>query len=384
MPPPLPKKRQQNIDRRESLKILGATALTLGAAPLTIGCRGLARSDLERERAAGASSTALHPQLLDILYHASLAPSGHNAQPWTVRIPEPGTLVIATEHSRWLPAVDPNNREMLLSLGAFLENLIRTAGQHGYHAEYRVVAHSPTDRDVLEVRLTPATRVPFALEKIRQRRTVRRNHLSGELRGEDVKALGQPFGDRFAVFPRGSTAARYLEEGTIEANRLQAYRDPAEEELSRWIRWTDEEGRHYRNGLTPESMEITGLSGWFVRHFTNPESVMKKSFRERSLDAVRDQVRSYGGWLVVSSPDSSIPSLIATGRAFERTLLGVRERMIAIHPMTQMLEESPIRDQVGRELRVSGDLQFILRAGYLKRYPDPVSLRMPVPWFVSA
>jgi hypothetical protein len=371
------------IDRRESLKILGATALALGPAPLTSGCRGLARSDLEPERAAGASRTALQPELLDILYHASLAPSGHNAQPWTVRIPEPGILVIGTAHSRWLPAVDPNNRELLLSLGAFLENLIAAAGHHGYHAEYRVVAHSSTERDVLEVRLTRATRVPFALEKIRQRRTVRRNHLPGPLSGDDLSALAQPFGDRFAVFPRGSTAARYLEEGTIEANRLQAYRDPAQEELSRWIRWTDDEGRHYQNGLTPESMEITGLSGWFVRHFMNRKSVMKKSFRERSVDAVREQVRSYGDWLVVSSTDSSIPSLIATGRAFERTLLGVRQRMIAIHPMTQMLEEVPIRDQLARELRVSGDLQFILRAGYLKRYPDPVSLRMPVPWFVT-
>jgi hypothetical protein len=373
-----------NIDRRESLKILGATALTLGGAPLTIGCRGLARSDLEREWAAGASRTALQPELLDILYHASLAPSGHNAQPWAVRTPEPGILLIGTEHSRWLPAVDPKNRELLLSLGAFLENLIAAAGQHGYHAEYRVVAHSPTDRDVVEVRLTHAARVPFALEKIRQRRTVRRNHLPRELSAEDLRALAQPFGDRLAVFQRGSSGARYLEEGTIEANRLQASRDDAQKELSHWIRWSDVDGRRYRNGLTPESMEITGLSGWFVRHFMNRSSVMKKSFREQSVDAVREQVRSYGGWLVVSSADSSIPSLIATGRAFERMLLGVRERMIAIHPMTQMLEEAPIRDQVARELRVSGDLQFILRAGYLKRYPDPVSLRMPVPWFVSA
>jgi hypothetical protein len=373
-----------NIDRRESLRILGATALTLGATPLTIGCRGLARSDVEREPAAEASRTALDPQLLDILYHASLAPSGHNAQPWAVRIPEPGLLVIGSEHMRWLPAVDPNNREMLLSLGAFLENLIAAAEHHGYHSEYRVVAHSPTDRDVLEVRLTRAARVPFALEKIRQRRTVRRNHLPGQLRGDDLRALAQPFGDRFAVFPRGSTAASYLEEGTIEANRLQAYRDQAQEELSHWIRWTDKEGRLYRNGLTPESMEITGLSGWFVRHFMNRKSVMKKSFRERSVDAVREQVKSYGGWVVVSSPDSGTPGLIETGRAFERMLLGVRERMIAIHPMTQMLEEAPIRDQVARALRVSGDLQFILRAGYLKRYPDPVSLRRPVPWFVTA
>jgi hypothetical protein len=372
-----------NMGRRKSLRILGGTALTLGAAPLTIGCRGLARSDLERAPAAKASTKALDPQILDILYHASLAPSGHNTQPWVVRIPEPGLLIIGSERSRWLPAVDPNNREMLLSLGAFLENLIAAAEHHGYHSEYRVVADSSTDRDVLEVRLTRAARVPFALEMIEQRRTVRRNHLPDQLRGDDLRALAQPFGDRLAVFPRGSTAARYLEEGTIEANRMQAYRDPAQEELSRWIRWTDDEGRRYRNGLTPESMEITGLSGWFVRHLMNQKSVMKKSFRERSVDAVREQVRSYGGWLVISSADSSIAALIETGRVFERMLLRVRERMIAIHPMTQMLEEGPIRDQAARELRISGDLQFILRAGYLKRYPDPVSLRMPVPWFVS-
>jgi hypothetical protein len=326
----------------------------------------------------------LDPQLLDILYHASLAPSGHNAQPWAVRIPEPGLLVIGSEHSRWLPAVDPNNREMLLSLGAFLENLIAAAGHHGYHTEYRVVAQSSTDRDVLEVRLTRAARVPFALEKIRQRRTVRGHHLPRELSGDDMKALAQPFGDRLAAFPRGSRPASYLEEGTIEANRIQAYRDPAQEELSHWIRWTDKEGRLYRNGLTPESMEITGLSGWFVRHFMNQKSVMKNSFRDRSVDAVREQVSNYGGWLVVSSADSSIPGLIETGRAFQRMLLGVRERMIAIHPMTQILEEAPTRDQVARALNVPGDLQFILRAGYLKRYPDPVSLRMPVSWFVTA
>jgi len=27
--------------------------------------------------------------------------------------------------------------------------------------------------------------------------------------------------------------------------------------------------------------------------------------------------------------------------------------------------------------------QFLLRVGYLKRYPEPVSLRRPVNWFVQ-
>jgi hypothetical protein len=153
--------------------------------------------------------------------------------------------------------------------------------------------------------------------------------------------------------------------------------------LSRWIRWADEEAREHRNGLTPASMEITGFAGWYVRHFFGQSPVMTPRFRERSVEAVRRQLRSYGGWFVITSPDASTATLVETGRLFERMWLGSRERMIAIHPMTQILEEAPFRDQVARQLGVSGRVQFILRTSYLARYPDPVSLRMPVSRFVT-
>jgi len=64
-------------------------------------------------------------------------------------------------------------------------------------------------------------------------------------------------------------------------------------------------------------------------------------------------------------------------------LLRIRERKIAIHPMTQMLEEAPLRDGVARELGIEATVQFILRTGYLTTYPEPVSLRMPVSRFAS-
>jgi hypothetical protein len=84
------------------------------------------------------------------------------------------------------------------------------------------------------------------------------------------------------------------------------------------------------------------------------------------------------------SPDSNIPTLIEYGRVFENMLLRIRERMIAVHPMTQMLEErGSERDKIARELGLTGELQWILRIGYLQSYPDPVSLRMPVSWFVQ-
>jgi hypothetical protein len=125
-------------------------------------------------------------------------------------------------------------------------------------------------------------------------------------------------------------------------------------------------------------MEIGGIAGFYVRNFYDRKSVLSKSFRETTLDTVAKQVRTCGGWLVVTSQDSRIETLIEYGRVFEGMLLKIRERKIAIHPMTQMLEETPRRDEVAKALGLAGEVQWILRIGYLSSYPDPVSLRMPV------
>ena len=131
-------------------------------------------------------------------------------------------------------------------------------------------------------------------------------------------------------------------------------------------------------------MEIQGFAGWFVRNFYNRESVLKQSFREQTVDVVAKQVKTGGGWVVVTSTDSRIQTLVEYGRAFENVFLKARDKMIAIHPMTQMLEETPWKNKVAMELGVPGEVQWILRIGYVKSYPDPVSLRAPVSRFVRA
>ena len=59
-----------------------------------------------------------------------------------------------------------------------------------------------------------------------------------------------------------------------------------------------------------------------------------------------------------------------------------REHMIAIHPMTQFLEEKNGIDTIMGHHHADMHPQFILRVGYLNQYPQPVSLRRPVDWFV--
>ena len=53
--------------------------------------------------------------------------------------------------------------------------------------------------------------------------------------------------------------------------------------------------------------------------------------------------------------------------------------------MTQMIEEQgPSKNDVAKALGLTGQVQWILRMGYVRSYPVPVSLRRPVSWFVRS
>jgi hypothetical protein len=213
---------------------------------------------------------------------------------------------------------------------------------------------------------------------------VRKGLLGRELRADDLRYLTEPASARCHFFAAGSPQGRYLSEGTLEANRAQAARDPAQEELADWIRWSDADARAHRDGLTAESMEIGGLAGWYVRHFYDRADATSADFRDRTVGMVAEQVSQLGGWLVLTGDGDSTAALLETGRLFERVFLRARTRLIAIHPMTQMLEEAGWQSKVATELGLSSPVQFILRVGYVAEYPDPVSLRRPLKEFVRA
>jgi hypothetical protein len=168
----------------------------------------------------------------------------------------------------------------------------------------------------------------------------------------------------------------------VECYRIQTYRDAAQQELAQWIRFSNEEAKKNRDGLTTEGMEITGFAGWFVRHFMNREDVMGERFRKQGIEMASKWAAQGGGWIIITSKGSDVADLIETGRRFERTALLARERNIALHPMTQVLEEEKGQREIASNHGTDVVPQFVLRAGYLDTYPEPVSLRRSVASFV--
>jgi hypothetical protein len=371
-------------DRRDFMKLLGGLALAAGAVPLLPVSGGATRSDFRSGLRTESPVAGLDPALGRILHYASLAPSGHNSQPWCVRLLDDQKMIIGVDPERRLPAVDPDNREVMLSLGAFVENLSLAAGDMGYEAHIEVKAGSPLEQEILEVTLCKSKPAPYPLKRMNSRMTAKNGYRSSDLRQEDVDALAKPLGGRLFYFPQGSEHARCIQEGALEAFRVQTERDDAQQELVKWLRLSHEAAERHRDGLTTEGMEIRGLKGWYVRSFTKPEDFMKKGMRKRSVDQTARLAGQGGGWFIITSAGESVADLIDAGRRFERMALMARERGVAVHPMTQILEEEIGRREIASNHDAGVLPQFVLRVGYLDSYPDPVSPRRPVSWFVKS
>jgi nitroreductase len=369
------------MKRKKFIGIAGGTTVAAGTTAYLLSDKNnLSRADI---KSVDSNGEMLKPDEKEILFRASLAPSGHNTQPWFVQYLEPYHWIIGNDRRKWLPAVDPAQRETMLSIGAFLQNLDYAAAAFGYACDWNLLATTNQDDRVMAVKLLKETsKKAFDIAKIKSRRTVRSNFLSEVLKPEDLKSLFNAEPEFIHYLPATSKESQLINEQTIAANRLQAYRDPAQQELADWIRFSSKDADQYRDGLTTASMEIEGISGWVVRNFYDKDNVMKKDFRERGIDQIKKEVSASAGWILITSKDNSVAALLETGRRMQRLFLKVREKGIAIHPMTQILEESSTQQTLNQSIGINETIQFILRTGYVKDYPPPVSLRRPVDWFL--
>src|SRR6185436_9708579 len=84
------------------------------------------------------------PPLQSLVDYARLAPSTRNTQPWSFAV-RGDEIRVFVDRDRWLRVADPDQRELYLSAGCALENLLVAGAHHGYKASVSYVEDDRAD-----------------------------------------------------------------------------------------------------------------------------------------------------------------------------------------------------------------------------------------------
>lgn len=358
------------------LLIGGITVFVLHNAPPAAG------------HTSGHSGFYPDPEWEEIIYYGSLAPNSHNAQMWKVKIRSGQGFILALDQAHLLPEVDPENREALISLGAFLENVVTISPKFGFQADVEIIAGSKQDEEVARVTLVKnkdeASKETVLVQEglIKARHTLRKPYKKEELSAPDLSALKSVFslpGSSFYYFPLSSPEGTYIADAIVASMAKQVASDAKQSEFAKYTRFSKKEARELKDGITPEMMGLSGIKKWFVSTFFNQDTVMSASFRQQTVKTTKEQAFNCAGFFLICSPDGTVESLINTGRLLQRFWLTATAKKIAVHPMSSVLEESPWQEELGAKLGINEKIQMVLRVGYVKDYAGPFSRRRPVP-----
>jgi hypothetical protein len=319
--------------------------------------------------------------IAEIIRYGAMAPSSHNAQMWQVKRLSDQEILILLDPARLLPQVDPWNREALISVGAFVENMVAAAPHFDLEAEVQILVRRPGDTSIASLRFTPRPGGPDAARlaaAIENRHTIRTPYSKSAL-PESVLEQFRAVQPGIRYFPLASPEGRYLREAIIEATRQQVANDAKQRELAEWLRFSKKEADTKKDGLTPEMMGLSGIVKWFASTFFNRDTVLSGSFRKQTVGTVQKQVQNCAGFIVISSPDETPAALVNAGRTLERLWIRATGLQVAVHPMSAPLEENPWRETLPARLKMGQPVQMILRVGTVRDYGRPVSPRREVP-----
>ena len=321
----------------------------------------IAESTLPRKR------TRLEDLRLCVNY-ATLAPSAHNSQPWLFRVRR-HAIELYADLRRGLPAVDPNNRELVISCGAALHNLVLALRYFGYAhlveilAEDRVSAPEG-DSKVLLARVRIGSSIAPNLEDqnlfpmIAKRRTSRLQFDAQPLLGSFLTQIDQ-IAQKHGAWLH-TLADRKMRESiadfVAQANRVQISDKKFRDELSSWSSSTPK-GR--RDGMPGYA---TGAA--FV--LTDAGQFLFRTFRFADWQARRDRnlVVDAPALLLLGTDEDSPRHWLNTGQALQAIALRGCLEDIWVAFLNQPIEVSALREYLRKEFDMKGYPQLLVRMGY--------------------
>lgn len=337
------------MDRRGFISTMVAGSAAVLVPGLFSGCNRQPLAALE----GWSAPQDVHDIRIVVLSYALLAPNPHNKQPWIVDLRQPGRIELYVDPKRLLPETDPLYRQIHVSQGTFLENLHLAAAHFGWRADIEYFPEGMYGNTVLErrpvaaielVRVATLAHDPL-FDAILRRQSNRRVFLDRSLSQQQIDGIRSivPDGLDFS-FAMTSDPAQHirLTEFATEAMRIEVVDKKRIAESVAMFRFSDDELTAHRDGFGAPQMGAKGVRKYLIENiFISRKSFLAadSSFGEQSTEGSRKQAASAAafGWLV-SKNNTRLDQIVA-GRIYNRINLMASAQGVAIHPMSQVLQE---------------------------------------------
>ncbi|WP_416896620.1 MAG: Acg family FMN-binding oxidoreductase [Minwuia sp.] len=386
------------ISRRRFIRVIGgagAAGVLVAGGGFWAGTRGaMPESAVAPWRDPGAG---LDDPRLKAAAHAMLAPNPHNIQPWQIRLQGDDALTLHVDLARTLPHTDPPGRQILIGQGTFLELYRMAAAELGYRAEMDLLPDGPFPPNRLDGRAV--ARIRLVRDASAQKDPLFR--FAGQRR-----SIKEPFDTARPVAPsdlealKSATRNEAILSTTANPQRVQTFRDLTQQALVLEIetpRTLKESIDLMRIGpaevaANPDGIDLLGPIMWWGPRLgiVSREDIATpgtQSFQV-GLDMASDQAQTAmaHAWLVTR--DNSRLSQLKAGMDYLRLNLKAAELGVAMHPMSQLLQEyQEMTDLQAKAVAAMGveapaHPQMLVRLGHAER-PGP-SPRRPVDAIIAA
>ncbi len=359
------------LNRRDFLKLLAAAGVTAaGGYALYTYTPWLNYEDqTSQNRKPFEKGSTMSVQMIDLVRYATLAPNGHNTQPWKFAIKE-NAIEIHPDFTRHLPVVDPNERELWISLGCALENLIISARAIGYEPEVTY----PTTADFIHIGLTTNTAQGGAMfDAIPLRQNTRSEYDGQPIKSADLDevqtvSLEPGVALHFVAAPADiEKVLEYVNQGNLIQYADQAFVG----ELIHWLRFNKKEALSSLDGLYSVCSGNPEVPGWLGK------MVVAGMKPQGQADADAKKLRSSPGAVVIVSESEDKTAWVRTGQVYERMALKMTSLNIKSAFLNQPIEVAEVRSQFQNAMGVGTALpQLLVRFGYADAMPR--SVRRPV------
>ena len=308
---------------------------------------------------------SMRERLSFLLRYAILAPSSHNTQPWRFALNE-DTIDLHIDEMRWLRVADADRRELHISVGCALENLLIAAEHFALHGDVHYFPDAAEPLLAARVSFRPAPemsfwRPPELFSAITRRHTNHRDFEERALPAEVLEALRDALADENIrlVIVDGDLTRTSIEALITEADARQ-FADPA---------WREELGHWLRQGVFGTGWLMSRIAALAVTYLD-----MGKGLGRHDVERAE-----HAACIACLLVDAVSPARqVQLGQAFERLFLVATLHDVQLHPMSQVLQVPALRARLANILGVHETApQMIFRLGYAA--PEHHTSRRPLP-----